>query len=545
MKKTNRTIAAVLCIILLCGVLAACGGGGTETNTPPLATPSASPTPSNPGVSTPTAGAPTPAPTDSGIVYKDDIIVICDNNKVGSIDIHAPAANQLPNRWLANMMYDTLVKFEDNEYKPGLAVDWKTDDWQHFTFYLREGVTFHNGEKFTAQDVVNTFTRAKEATGTQALDNTRSIESMKVVNDYTIEFVTRTVNVNFIAEMSNVYTSIVNEKAILADPEEGIYVGTGLWMLDHFAPNDFVRLASNPNYWGDLTPTKTFTMQYVAELGARFIMLENGEADMCMQLGPADNPTAVADPKYSCIEVTGNAIQYLGFNMNDPITGDINFRRAVAHAIDRPAIIALAMGNLGGFRDDGAFWGYVSEFRNTDIPFIGVDIAKAKEYLAQSSYAGQPVEIVTGTPDQNLMAQVIQDTLKQVGIDVTLFASDSAGLQAYASYNDNKCQMVMAPGPFTFSASSIRSLYYPGSAANRASYNNPIVAELIDKAATETNRAERERMYKEIQRIGAEDLPFIMICSRTSLIVTYADVGGVKASNDLTHDLNYVYRVAG
>jgi peptide/nickel transport system substrate-binding protein len=525
MKAFKRSASAILCLVMCLSILAGCGDRGDSDASA-----------SQPeGADTETAAEPT---------YREDLTVILDNNKLASIDIHNPAANLLPVRWVCNLMFNTLVKLEDGEYKPSLATSWETDDWQNFTFRLRDDVVFHNGEKFTADDVVFTFERAQEiATGTQAFDNLKDIETMTAVDDHTVQFTTANIDVEFLFKLSNVYTSIMNRKAVEEDAENGIYVGTGLWMLSDFAANDYAKFAVNTNYWGESTPTKTLTLKYVAELPARLIQLENDEAQACFQLDASDYAYVMSDDRFATDTITVNSVQYIAFNMNDPLLRDVNFRKAVASALNRQDMINAAQGGYGVAPPDGSFWGVTTMYRNTDIPLLPNDLDAAKEFLAASSYKGESVEIVAANADIVLHTQIIQAELKAIGINAEIFQTDANGLTAYSKYEDNKAQMTSYVGPFNSSASSVRSFLYPGSAANRASYNNSGVTELLDKVTVTGDENEREQIYKDIQSIVAEDLPYIALYHRINVFTSLAGVSGIKLSPDTTHDIAYICMV--
>jgi peptide/nickel transport system substrate-binding protein len=479
----------------------------------------------------------------TGVEFVDDLVVISDNNKFSVIDIDNPASNVLTNRWIDTLVYDTLVDCVAGKIVPSLAKSWETADSKHFTFKLRDDVVFHNGEKFTAKDVIYSFQRHQAAKGTQAYDNTKNIETMNAPDDYTIEFTTKDVDVDFLMELSNVYTSILNQKAIDADAEKGAWVGTGLWKIVGFASNDYVKFEVNSSYWGQATPTKKLTLKYVVEPSTRLIQLQNGEAQACFQLDQTDYQYAMADPAFRYETVTVNSSMYLAFNMNDKITGDINFRKAVAAVINRADMIQVAQAGFGEAPTDGSWWGIQTEFRNTDIPLIKQDIELAKEYLAKSSYKGEEVEIVAGNGDWVKHAQLAQAELQKIGVKIKIFQTDANGLFAYAKYDGNQAQMVAYVGPFSFSASSIKSFLYPGSVANRASYNNQEVAKLIDQATVTIDVVEREKLYKQIQQIEADELPFIYLYARTTVFIEDKNVGGVRLSADATHDISRIYMV--
>ncbi|NLZ32069.1 MAG: ABC transporter substrate-binding protein [Firmicutes bacterium] len=481
--------------------------------------------------------------TGTGTI-RDELVVIIDNTKIAVLDPHNPAASSSSTAWAFHMIYDTLVKEEDGQFYPDLATSWNTDDWKHFTFQLRDDVYFHNGEKLTADDVVFTVERAKENPGSAGYDKLAIVESARAIDEHTVELVLESVNVEFLWYLSDPRASILNREAVEADPDKGTWIGTGAWTVSEFASNEYVVLEANENYWGEKPKTKKMTLKYVAEESTRLMQLENGEAQVCFSINANDYSYVESQPdKFVTYSFTTNNNSFIAFNMNDPICGDINFRKAVAHAIDREAMVASAFNGYGEVNTLGTFWGYRTEFKNTDIPIIPRDLDKAKEYLAQSKYNGETIEIVSAIPDLIKTAQIVQAQLAEVGIKTTIKETDPPGMSAYASYADNKAQMIVYTASCGLNGGSMKALLYPYGSSNRASYNNEEVARLFDLAVTQPDPKEREATYHRIQEIVAEELPYINLLNTVFLVCCAKGVDGLKLSNLAFHDLTYMYMV--
>jgi peptide/nickel transport system substrate-binding protein len=541
MKRIKHSFKVILAIVICLSLLAACGGGSTSTGS---------------------GSGPAPATTESKNVditekgsvtvggeatedakLKEELTVIIDNNKIAVLDPGNTASSTNTTTWAFLLMYNTLVTEENGEILPELATSWKTDDCKHFTFKLRDDVYFHNGDHFTAKDIVYTVNRAKESTGTIACDKLSCVESMNIVDDYTIEITLNNVNVDFLLNLGDPRTGILNQRAIEADPEKGPWIGTGAWKVSEFSSNNYVTFDVNEKYWGELPKTKRLNLKYVAEESTRLMQLENGEVQVAFSINPADFPYLESDDRFDTYSYTINNCAYLGFNINDPITGDINFRKAVASAITRADMVTAGRNGYAVEPDSGTFWGFNTQYKNTDIPLIPYDLEAAKKYLSQSSYKGEPVEIVAAFSDFIKNAQVIQEQLAKIGINVIIYETDAPGIAAYAKYTDNKCQMVAYTGTWLSNASSCRPYFYPGATYNRVSYKNDEVTKLLDLAQTQTNEAEREATYRKIQEIVAEDIPYLNLYNITHVIGCLKGVGGMKLSNNSWHDLTYIYMV--
>ena len=553
MKKAKRVLYAIICLTLLLTILTACGpkevqqpaASPTSSSAAPTTTAPASTTPPPTGVTQNTEPPPPPPPTDPSIKFAAEMDVIIDNNKIAVLNPFIPASNTSPTTWVFTMIYDKLVfSLGEGEYGPGLAKSWKTDDWKTFIFNLRDDVYFHNGEKFTANDVIFTIGKAKESAGAPIFDRWAAVETVTAKDPYTLEIVLSRVDVDFFYSISQPQSGIMNEKALKADPENGMWIGTGCWYVTDFATNDYVKLARNDNYWGDKALTEKITLRYVPEMSTKLMQLQNGETDVCFSLDPVDMPLIQADTKnFVCYVYTYNNCDLIGFNMDDPICGDWNFRMAVASALDREEICLVACGDYGIPETEGTMYGYGTEFRNRDIPIVPYDLDAARAYLKASPYNGEEIEIATAIVTNIIASEVIQEQLKKVGINTVIKTMDPPGMGAYAGYGKNQSQIIVYIGPQTLSAASYRNLYYPGAGYNRVSYNNPVVTELLDKAPTLIDKNARRDMYMKIQEIIAEDPPYFNLYWLQHMAACVKGVGGMVLSPDSYFDLRYIYKI--
>jgi len=475
-----------------------------------------------------------------GVKYAEHVEVIIDNNRISVVNPMSGGSNATSTYWVMTMIYDKLVTYDEEaaRFEPVLATHWETTDYKTFVFDLREDVYFHNGEHFTATDVVYTIDMARDAEGTMK-SQWAPVETATALGDYKLELVLNGVNVDFLMNISQPVTGILNKKAIDADHENGIYIGTGAFIYTDFLSNEYVTLVRNDNYWGVMPITKSMTLHYIPEVATRALMILNNEAQVSFGTGVEDYDLFRNDD-YSIFPLTMNNCQAISFNMINPITSDYNFRMAVAHAMDREEISIVCSGEWGAFLDDGAIWGFATEFRNSNVPTIPHDLALAKEYLAKSSYKGETIEITASIITNVKASEVLQSQLADIGINATVNATDSAGM--LAKYFDTGHHIICNGIPFTYAAGSARQVFGPGGGNNRGSYENPEVTKLLTEAAATTDAAARSELYKEIQMLVNEDLPFINIFWRMNGIVGVKGLGGLKLPSDtLQTDLRGVF----
>jgi len=443
------------------------------------------------------------------------------------------------------MIFDRLINYNDatGEFGPALATHWETADYQTFVFDLRDDVYFHNGEHFTANDVVYTVEMAREAAGSMMSSQWGPVATVTALSDYKLELVLSTVNVDFLMNLCQPQAGILNKIAVDSDPDFGPCVGTGAFILTDFATNDYVTVERNDNYWGTLPLTKSMTLRFIPEVSARTTMMLNGEVQACFSISSEDYGQFEND-NFSIFPLIMNNPQGFSFNMQHPITGDRNFRLAVLHAMNRDDIALVAAGDWAWGISDAvggeAMWGYATEFRNNNLPAYTQDLDLAREYLEASSYNGEPVEITASISTNIKSCEILQQQLAVIGINLVINETDTAGLNAQFHSPDH--MMIFHGITFTYAAGSCQNVFLPGRAQNRGNYENAEVTALITEALGTTDRAAREQLYLRVQELVYEDMPNCNVLWRLNGIVACKGVGGIILPYD-THqtDLRGIY----
>lgn len=536
----KKFVALLLCLVLVVGLLSGCG-----SKKPDDATPSETPGQTNIAINDgdKTAVVGTNQTVDETTKYKESLTVICDNTQMSVLD---PANSQAGGQGsVMNFccIHDTLVGNDNGTVVPELALSWETTDYQNYTFHLREDVTFHNGEPFTADDVAFTVEHAKAAMGGTAYTRCSYIDSVEVVDDHTVTLKLNQVNTDFIYYLYSPNLSILNREACEANPEKGPWIGTGAWIVEEFVSNEYSQLVVNENYWGEVPHAKRLRFIKVAEEATRYMMLTNDEVDVAFGCSPADFDAIRDDPKFNLFTYVICNVGFVGFNMSDPVTSDINFRKCVAHLINRADIIAGTRYGYGEEPKSGAFWGSSTMYRNTDLPTLDYDVELAKEYLEKSNYNGETVELCSWVGEFKTICQILQSELMNIGVNATFFETDYAGFMEHVKFGDNKSQIISSSGGWTTYASSCNSFFAEGSSNNTVSYVNPEVADLLKRAGSTTDEAEKESLYKEAQRLIYEDCAYVPVMSIEHGVGCAKDVGGVILTSENMHDLSHIFRI--
>jgi peptide/nickel transport system substrate-binding protein len=331
-------------------------------------------------------------------------------------------------------VFETLIRMDQRtgELKPGLAVSWRRLDDRTVEFTLRQGVKFHDGGDFTAEDVAFSFGPERFASenspgrtiAAQFLD---IVEKIEAVGPYLVRVVTKTadplIEVRFASRMSE----IISRRAYLAAPDWERWsqkpIGTGPYMILAFSLNNKLELGRFGRHWESQAPVEKLDFVEVPELSTRVAGLRSGEFDIISEISPDQlEPLSKIDG----IDILGGPVENiygLVFDvLSSPTLADKRLRRAIVHAIDRGALVAALFGNRTQAANSWQFktFGelYLPEF---DKPLHDPDLAK--RLIAESGYNGEPIvwKLLPGYYTMELtVTQAIEQMLKDAGLNIRL-----------------------------------------------------------------------------------------------------------------------------
>ena len=528
----KRLMALTLALLMVLS-LVACGGDK------PTSTPNQPSTPSNPTTSTPASTNPTEPtkPADPKVEYKKEIIVTAGTAAFESVDPQAKSSFQNTRHYQMTHERLTYLNPITSELQPMLATEWSASaDGLTWTFKLREDVTFHNGEKFTAEDVVFTWERGKESTNSSVKSNYNMVTSCVADGDYTVKMTLETPNADFPFTRSFPYMAVLNREAVAADAEKGVMVGTGLWKWGEHVQNDHDTFVRNDAYWGESTPTEKLTIQHIPETASRTVAAETGEVDMAYSVSTKSLDDIRENPDLDLVEVDTISLQYYAWNMGrQGPWQDANFRKAVAHSIDWDSVI---IGWKNGFAQRAtSFW---SHAQYGYAPQKGYDysVDTAKELLAKSTYKGEDIEILA-FPGWSTCALIMSDMLAKVGIKSHVNDVNSATYTTLAA--DGEYDMTCYQFSFTAPGSDF-TRFLAGSQGNRAHVGAPNAAkidELCAKALQETDDAKRKAMYAEVQKLVEDDAVMVPILYGKSFNAVSKGLEGIVWAPNTDNDYRY------
>lgn len=421
-------------------------------------------------------------------------------------------SNDQPSGRVFRHIFEHLVDFDaDMNVVPKLATEWEIDDaglvW---TFKLKEGVKFHNGEEFTSEDAKFTLDRYIE---TSRLANMLElVTSVDIVDDYTIELTTSEPFAALLPHLAHNSAPMMNKKAVEESGDNvGLEpVGTGPYTLDEWVSGDNIVLKRYEDYHGDKPAMETIKFIVIPEANNRTIALETGEVDVIYQVDPEDHARIDEDDDLVFFEAPAFSIQYMGINTGKEPFDDVRVRQAINHAINKEQIIEVILRGAGTPATqvlNSSLLGH-----NPDIEGYEYNPEKAKELLAEAGYPdGFDAELWTNDNQVRVrMTELIQSDLKEVGINVELSTIEwGAYLDRTAQPGEADLYMLGWSISTADPDQGIGGLYHTknfGQGGNRSFYSNPEVDRLLDEAAKETDDVEqRGKLYQEAQKILVDD----------------------------------------
>src|SRR5215203_2029350 len=448
-------------------------------------------------------------------------------------------------------VYDCLVLYDlgATTIRPGLAESWEiSDDGLVYTFNLRQGVSFHDGEPFNADAVVTWFNSIKEGAPGSQYDATRMV--------YMANFITNWIDKVEAVDESTVRMTLPNPYAPLlanlAIPIGGIpspaaiaqgldYLatnpsGTGAFRLA--SPNDWTRdsqmvLQANPEYWGGAPKVEQFIIRVIPESSTRLQSLEAGEIDIAWALIPEDVEKTRENPDLVIIEAAGLNTNSVEFNVTkEPFTSK-EVRQALNYAVNKQELSdGLYNGNMvpaGGVLPpvDWAF--------NPDLKSYPYDPDRARELLASAGYdEGNPLTftfmaytIPRGyNPAADRLATAIQEYWSEVGVQTDIQTGEWTQYRADRREGKFACDLYGWQGdngdPDNFLATFFNSANKGG--GNTSFYDNPKVDDLLVQAVQVSDMEERKALYQQAEQIVVDDAPWVFLGYQKHQVVTRANI---------------------
>jgi peptide/nickel transport system substrate-binding protein len=438
-------------------------------------------------------------------------------------------------------IFEGLVKpNSDGEMIPAVAEKYTlSEDGTTYTFTLREGVKFHNGQTVTAEDVVYSINRCAAVPEGQEKPLVAAFSAVKSVEALDEKTVAVT-----IAQRDLEFISYMTAAIIPADYEnqDTAPVGTGPFKFVSRTPQQDFVMERFEDYWGAPAWLDKVTYKICENADALVMNLNGGSIDLCAHLTSAQ--ASQLNQNFQVLEGTMNLVQAIYLNNQAKPFDNQLVRQALCYAIDRQGIMDMVADGHGTAVGSSIYPAFTKYFLPELVDKYPHDVAKAKELLAQAGYPdGFDMTISVPNNYQPHMdtAEVVAEQLREAGINVTIQPVEwSTWLDTI--YNGRQFQAtVVGVDAANMTARAMLERFTSDYGKNFINYNNPAYDALFQQAINAQDEAEQTDLYKQMETMLADTAANVYIQDLCDLVAMRQDLGGLKFYPIYVLDLSTVY----
>lgn len=482
------------------------------------------------------------------------------------IDVLNPFTSQMLCDLQHNVSEGLIITNDQNEFIPVLAREIPTfenggivgngDGTYDMTWHLQQGVYWHDGEEFTAEDVRFTLEFVHNTPQVYNQSEYNKIIDVEIIDDYTIVFTWDDLYTFY----SGIFEAMLPEHVLGHMTWEEIaqyepynrgpeFIGTGPFIFEEWKSGEYIRIVRNPNYWrGEEYPLiDEMVWQFIPDQTARFNAMQSG--DYHIGQIEATQVEGFATDGFEVEMIPSNVFYYIGFNIEGPggrpeLFGDVRVRRAIYHAIDRQAIVDQLL--EGTVQIANSPIPPTSAYHNPDIEAYEYDPERARQLLAEAGWQDTDGDGIlekdgvefsfewlnrSGRTDRIAIAQVAQAQLKAVGIDSTMVELEAAAWsQRWRSFQWE----AQVGGWFMSSDASLTNYYHTRDGQNGSNnftgFGFPELDRLMIESDTVLDFATRKPLLDEAQAILAEEAPVVYLYYRDSPWVVAGNLTNFRGS---------------
>jgi peptide/nickel transport system substrate-binding protein len=505
----KKLIFFAMCIMALGLLLAGCGGGGetkTEGNTD----------------------------TGAETTPKEKIIRVTASD-VPNID-PGVGNDYVSSNALCNV-YDTLVfPKDDGSIVPWIATDWETsEDGLTWTFNLRQGVKFHNGDELKASDVAFSMNRLVTMGEGYGYLFTGVIDKVTALEDYKVEFKLEKAFGPFLSTLCRLY--ILNEDQVMANKQDGPYgefgdygkqwlttndAGSGPYMTKEIKKQEYYYAVKFDDFWGGWDPDAPDAIKLIGttETATVRTLMNNGELEITDQWQTEEALKGLSEiPGVGIDAAFTGSIANIMLNTQKAPTDDVHFRKALAYILDYKTVEEKLF--PGSKKAQGPVPFNIPGF-NPNLPQYERNVEKAKEELAKSKYANQldqyPIDLVwiANVPDEEKIALLLQANAEEIGITVNVVKTPWLSFVDQVSTPENTphASIVFVSPHYNEAGSLLHSRYHSSSTGTweQAEWlKNPEIDQAIEDAIATIDTNERFAKYQAIQETIVDLCPTLWV----------------------------------
>ena len=498
MKK--KLMAFLLLASLLCAALTGCGGSSTEK--------------------TPEDGQTQGGSTGA---VANEITVGIAQDLDDSLDPHLAVAAGTK-EVMFNVFEGLMKPTSTGDLTPAVAESYTvSEDRLTYTFTLREGVKFHNGDEVTAEDVVYSISRCADTTdGTPLVEAFSVIQSVEAVDARTVAIT--------ISEPSNEFISYMTTAILPADydQQDTAPVGTGPFKFVSRAAQDNIVLERFDEYWGTPAYLDKVTFKIMENADSLVMSLQSGAIDLCSHL--TSTQVAQLGGDFYVAEGTMNLVQALYLNNAEKPFDDVRVRQALCYAVDKQGIIDLAFDGYGSPIGSSMYPAFGKYFDESLTNYYTKDVEKAKSLLTDAGYPNgfeMTITVPSNYQPHIDTAQVLVEQLKEIGVTAKIELVEW-GTWVSDVYAGRQFQStVVGVDASNMTARALLERFTSDYAKNFINYNNADYDALFQQALTTYDDAGQTAIYKAMEKNLTENAANVYIQDLADLVAVRQGLEGV------------------
>jgi peptide/nickel transport system substrate-binding protein len=507
MSDRARMLRAALLCLVLAGVtaLASCSAGA-DPNTPP---------------GDGTGGA------------QEQTIDIGLGAAPANLDMTTTAGAAIPQALMYNL-YEGLVKLDgEGNVQPLLAKSWEiSDDRMTYTFALQEGVTFSNGDPFTAETVKFSLERVPDWKANTP-SNLSAIESVEAVSDTEVEIRLSRPDNHVLFWLATPLGAMFSPNGV--DDLANRAIGTGPYVLDNYNRNESLTLRRNPDYWGDMPALDRAALRYYSDANAPMNALRSGDLDAVYQTQASDQVKQFEAQDDFNVQIGSTpGIVVMSMNSQQEPLDDPRVRKAIILGIDREAVNTTATNSYGTVLgapvppNDPWYTDMSGEY-----PY---DPDQAEQLLSDAGASELSLQMtVPSLPYAQTISQVVKSDLAKIGITVRLQSQEFPAVWLDRTFTKKDYQLTV------INHVEARNIVNYGDPDYYWNYDNPEVRNLLRQAAEAPSEKDFAANMGEAADVLVEDAAANWLYNPPNIVISTASVTGLKADdNGVSLDLTGV-----
>ena len=458
------------------------------------------------------------------------------------------------NYYVAALTMEGLVSIDSTgATRPAIASGWTRPDASTYVYTIRQGAKFTDGTALTVEDVLYSISMAQSAKSSPSTSSSfANVASVKQTGEHEITISLTAPSESFEWVVSSASSLFIAPKAYWEKNNgqigtaSALLTGTGPYRVTSFKPDSSVTLAATGTWWAGKPPVESIEVSFISDDNTRYLAEKSGSIDMSFNV-PLESLAQWQSLSGSRVEsVPDRSWVGLVYNLGVSPTNDVHVRRAIAHCIDRDAVVKELLHGEGqvatALSTPEQFVGVYTAAQATEklaaVPQYAFSIAQAKTELAQSSVPdgfSTTLEYPNTGPQLGTAALSLASNLKQIGINLTV---KEVALSEWLSNLGVATQPLRYMWYFNTTpdpAELVTYLLYNQPAANLAGYSDPTVMALLQQASTELDAAKRAALIIQAQQESGSALPYLPLWWGRSL-TSFSNQLGVNGLSSYTFE---------